>query len=341
MPSRAQGKGGAMLARVMPKAELHCHIEGAARPELVLEQARRKGVDASRFVDGARGYIWQDFTSFLAAYDFAASLFDTPEDYVRLTEDHYLNLSAQNCIYGEVFASSDHAEHNGFSYGELIAAMAEGMERARLATGIEGRIIPVGIRHKGPEAVMRAAQLAVAHPHPLVTGFGMAGDERFGEPADFAAAFAMAGEAGLGLTVHAGELCGPRSVREAIDHLGVRRIGHGVRAIEDAALVERLAAERIVLEVCPASNIALGVYGSYGAHPLAKLREAGCIVTLNSDDPPHFSSSIEREYEIAAEEFGFDGDALAEMTANALEAAFVDGDTRQRLLEKCGALRLT
>lgn len=330
-----------MIDPAFPKAELHCHIEGAARPGLVLEQARRFGVDASAHVDGEHGYIWNDFTSFLAAYDFAASLFRTPEDYVLLARDHYTGLAQQGCIYAEVFASPDHAEHSGFSYRELIDAIARGIGEAKEETGIEGRIITVGVRHQGVETVEKAARLAAEYPHPLVTGFGMAGDERFGRPADFARAFAIAAEAGLGLTVHAGELCGPQSVREALDALKVTRIGHGVRAIEDAALVERLAAEKIALEVCPASNIALGVYPTFKAHPLARLHEAGCLVTLNSDDPPHFHSSIAREYEIAEAEFGFDRQTLGQMTLNAIEVAFVDGDTRRRLLEKCAGLGLS
>ena len=325
-----------MVASV-PKAELHCHIEGAASPELVMQQGERYGVDTSAFIDPGKGYIWTDFTSFLEAYDSAAALFRSADDYILLTEDHYLGLAAQNCIYAEVFASPDHAARIGCSYTELIEAIATGIRNARASTGIEGRVIAVGLRHEGPERVEATARLVADHPHPMVTGFGMAGDERMYRQTDFARAFRIAGEAGLGLTVHAGELCGAESVRDALDHLGVSRVGHGVRAIEDAELVRRLAEEGTVLEICPASNIVLDVFSSYANHPFRKLEEAGCRVTLNSDDPPHFHSSLANEYRIAVEEFGYQPQDLMRFTKIAIEAAFVDGDTRTRLLEKLGS----
>ena len=321
----------------LPKAELHCHIEGAAEPALALAQAAKYGVDVSDRIDLDKGYLWSDFTSFLETYDLVASLFRTPEDYVLLAETHYLNLARQNCIYAEIFISPEHAERIGCSYGTLITAIAEGMENARAATGIEGRMIVTGIRHAGADAVEEAAQLAVDHPHPLVTGFGMAGDERIGHPSDFTRAFDIARDGELGITCHAGEFGGADSVEAALDYLKPDRIGHGVRAIEHPALVRRLAESGTVLEVCPVSNLVLGVFPSVEAHPLRQLVDAGCKVTLNSDDPPHFHTTLENEYAVASEAFGFDDTALAGFTRTAIEAAFVDGDTRARLLEKCAA----
>ncbi len=318
----------------LPKAELHCHIEGAAKPNLVLAQANRYRVDASAHVDRERGYLWNDFTSFLSSYDFVASLFRAPEDYVRLTQAHFMNLAAQNCIYGEVFASPDHAARIGCSYVVLIDAIAEGINLAKAASGIEGRIIVTGVRHVGVEAVEEAARLSVVHPHPLVTGFGMAGDERSGHMKDYVRAFDIARDGGLGLTVHAGEFGGAQNVRDALDHLKVSRIGHGVRAIEDPDLVKRLADEAIVLEVCPASNIVLEVFTSFKTHSFPLLEAAGCVMTLSSDDPPHFHTSLTREYEIAGSHFGYGADKLLSFTRNAINAAFVDGETRKRLLEK-------
>lgn len=322
------------MIQQIPKAELHCHIEGAAQPDLVLKQANKYGVDASDYIDPVRGYLWNDFTSFLKSYDFAASLFRTPDDYVLLTKNHFENIARQNSIYGEVFASPDHAARIGCSYNTLIQAIAEGIESAKTETGVEGRILVTGVRHSGVEAVTEAAKLAANNPHPLVTGFGIAGDERMHQPADFAYAFDIARDAGLGLTAHAGEFGGAQSVREALDHLKVTRVGHGVRAIEDPDLVARIADEKIVLEVCPASNVVLGVYGDYSQHPLRKLQDAGCIVTISSDDPPHFHTSIENEYAIAADQFGYNQGELVELTRNALQAAFVDGETRKQMLEK-------
>ena len=196
-------------------------------------------------------------------------------------------------------------------------------------------MIAIGLRHLGPDAVYATAEWVVANPHPLVTGFGMAGDERMHHLKDFASAFDLARDAGLGITVHAGELVGAQSVRAALDFIRPSRIGHGVRAIEDRALVERLAEERIVLEACPGSNIALEVYTDFASHPFALLEKAGCRMTLNSDDPPHFHTSLAREYEIARTEWGYDVGELLGFTRTAIEAAFVDAGTRASLLARC------
>lgn len=154
---------------------------------------------------------------------------------------------------------------------------------------------------------------------------------------DFADAFRIAREAGLGLTAHAGELAGPQSVRDALDHFGVRRIGHGVRAIEDPALVERLVEEDIVLELCPGSNVALGLYPSIAQHPFRRLMEAGVRVTINSDDPPYFHTTLGREYDELARVQGLGRGALLAATRTAIEAAFVDEATRTRLLARVDA----
>ncbi len=315
------------------KAELHCHIEGAASPDLVVRQAQKYGADVSPFIkDGS--FVWHDFTSFLAAYDFAADLFRTEEDYARLA-DHYLtSLARDGAIYSEVFTSPDHARRAGLSPAAYTNALGEGMARAKAKTGIEGRMIVTGVRHFGVEAVEAAARFAARCGHPLVTGFGMAGEERFGDLEDYQRAFEIAREAGLGITVHAGELAGWESVQAAIDHIRPTRIGHGVRAIENPDLVKRIAEEGIVLEVCPVSNIELKVFGGYASHPFPVLRAAGCKVTLNSDDPPYFWTSLKREYDVAGEHFGLDEKALAAVTKTAIEAAFVDRKTRTALLAR-------
>ena len=218
------------------KAELHCHIEGAARPALVRSRAAAYGVDVSAIISGD-SYVWSDFTSFLRAYDLASKLFRTEEDYALLSETYLRELASQGAIYSEFFISTDHAIGAGLTPEAYIAGLAEGMRRAREATGIEARMIATGLRHEGPEGVERAARYIAENPHPLVTGFGMAGDERMGVPADFAKAFDIARDAGLSITVHAGELGGAESVRGALDDLKPSRIGHGVRAVEDPALV--------------------------------------------------------------------------------------------------------
>ncbi|GAB5507451.1 MAG: adenosine deaminase [Rhizobiaceae bacterium] len=314
-------------------AELHCHIEGAAAPELVEQQARKYGADTSRFIQNG-AFVWEDFTTFLAAYDFSADLFRDEDDYALLAEHYLTSIARDGAIYSEFFTSPDHARRAGLSPETYTNALGEGMRRAKEATGIESRMIVTGVRHFGVESVEDAARFAVNCGHPLVTGYGMAGEERFGNHADYVRAFDIAREAGLGITVHAGELAGWESVRDALDHIRPSRIGHGVRAIENPDLVKRIADEGVVLEVCPVSNIELKVFPDFGAHPFPALRKAGCKVTLNSDDPPYFHTSLKKEYEVAAEHFGMADDDLTEATRTALAAAYVDEDTRAGLMAR-------
>ena len=168
---------------------------------------------------GNGSYVWSDFTTFLHAYDVASMLFRTEEDYALLAETYLTDLAGQGAIYSEFFISTDHARTAGLSPAAYIGGLAEGMRRAKEKTGIEARMIATGLRHKGPEAVEEAARYIAANPHPLVTGFGMAGDERMHHPRDFVHAFDTARGAGLRITVHAGELVGAASVRDALDHL--------------------------------------------------------------------------------------------------------------------------
>jgi adenosine deaminase len=315
------------------KAELHCHIEGAAAPELVIRQAQKYGKDVSPYIqDGS--FVWHDFTSFLRAYDFAADLFRTEDDYARLSEHYLTSLARDGAIYSEVFTSPDHAMKAGLSPQAYTDALGEGMARAKAKTGIEGRMIVTGVRHVGLESIEAAARFAARCGHPLVTGFGVAGDERHGDMEDYVRAFEIAREAGLGITVHAGEFGGWESVQAALDHIRPSRIGHGVRAIENPDLVKRIAAEGVVLECCPGSNIALKVFDSYVEHPFPALRDAGCKVTLNSDDPPYFWTTLKHEYDIAAEHFGMSDKDLTAVTRTAIEAAFVDKKTKAQLLAR-------
>jgi adenosine deaminase len=330
------GHAGAGLCVTVPLVELHCHLEGAVPPALALTKAGEHGIWINDLItpDG-ESYVWSDFVSFLAAYDRIADLFRTPRDYRDLTYAHYTSLAAQGAIYGEVFLSPDHMCGSA-GYAETLDAAVEGYLAARGETGIEGRFIPLAVRNRGSDHAVEVARLTARHARPTVTGFGLAGDERAYVPADFAPAFAIAAEAGLACTAHAGELAGPESIRQALDDLPVTRVGHGVRAIEDADLVRRLADERIVLEVCPGSNIALGLYDGIEAHPLKRLMEAGVRVTLNSDDPPFFRTSLANEYALCGRSLGLSDGDLTEIGRTAIGAAFVDEDTRTRLLHKLG-----
>ena len=317
----------------MIKAELHCHIEGATPPALAARLAEKYGIDLSRYLADGR-YLWNDFSSFIACYAAIANVFRSEEDFAALAEAYLSELAAADTIYAELFVSPEQGLAAGLSKDGYMRAITAGIEAARDKTGIEARMVMIGERHMGPEQVEGAARYAVSCDFPLLTGFNMAGDERMGRVDDFGRAFDIARDGGLGITIHAGEVCGAFSVRDALDRVRPDRIGHGVRAVEEPDLVRRLADEGVVLEVCPGSNIALSVYPDLAAHPLRRLFDAGVKVTLNSDDPPFFHTSLAREYEAARDEMGFSEDEIDAMTRTAIEAAFVDEPTRERLLSR-------
>jgi adenosine deaminase len=320
----------------IPLAELHCHIEGAAPTDLVRELAHRNGQDITGLINGEDGYIWSDFDSFLSAYDRVASVFTRAEDYSNLAYAYASGLAAQGAIYSETFSSTDHAEQAGVEPIAYLDALANGIKRAEADHGIVSRMIPTGVRHFGTQAINRAADIAIeaAKTNPLITGFGIAGSEVAGSLLDAKDAFARCADAGLGLTAHAGEWTGPPTIRDAIS-LGVTRIGHGVRAAEDEALMAEIAAKGITLEVCPVSNVVLNAVDGLDAHPAKQLHNAGIKLTANSDDPPHFHTTLAKDVETMVQLLGGDETAMRSMlTRNALNAAFVDEPTRQKLLGK-------
>lgn len=320
---------------MIPLAELHCHLEGAAGPALVRRLAARNGVALPEtiFADGGR-FAFADFVDFLRVYDVAAGCIRTPNDYYDVTFEYLAACAREGVIYVELMSSPDHAAAAGMTYADHLEGIVAAIADARRDHDIEGRIIVTCVRHFGPERAVEVARQVVADPHPLVVGFGMGGDESAYAAADFASAFRLVNDSGLLCTVHAGEFGGPESVRAALAALPVSRLGHGVRAIEDADLVRELADRGVVLEVCPTSNVATGVYGSYAAHPLKKLIEAGCRVTLNSDDPPYFGTSVGREYRVGADEFDLSETDLAGITRTAIEAGFADDATKAGLLRR-------
>ncbi|MEM6381472.1 MAG: adenosine deaminase [Pseudomonadota bacterium] len=320
----------------IPLAELHCHIEGAAPPELVRELAQRNGQDITGLIDEDDGYIWSNFDSFLGAYDRAASVFTRPEDYAELAYAYACALAEQGTIYSEIFASTDHAEQAGVDPVAYLDALAAGQKRAEAEHGIACRIIPTGVRHFGKVSIYRAAEIAVhaAKSNSHIVGFGLAGSETAGTVNDASPAFDRCAAAGLGLTCHAGEWTGPDTIRDALT-LGVTRIGHGIRAADDTLLVAELVQRGITLEVCPQSNLVLQAVRSQTAHPAMRLHNQGVLVTANSDDPPHFHTSLEKDYATMVRLLGgADRPLRAMLTRNALNSAFMDEETRAKLLAK-------
>jgi adenosine deaminase len=320
-----------MTVESLPKAELHVHLEGTATPELVQRLARRNGIPLpERLLNEHGRFHYGDFLDFLRAYDLAASVIKTGEDYRDVTYEYLCACAGEGAIYVELTASPDHAQMMGMSHAEHIGGITQGIDDAREACEIEGRILISAVRNFGVERALAVATYAAEEAHPYVVGFSMAGDEANFPIGDFSEAYAIAAAAGLGCTVHAGEWAGPDSVRAALA-LPVTRIDHGVRAIEDPALVAELAERRIVLNTCPTSNVVLGVFPGFDEHPLPQLRDAGVRLTLGSDDPPYFGATIGGEYRVCAERLTFTEDDLTAVTLTAIDAAFCDEELKAAL----------
>ena len=318
----------------LPLAELHVHLEGTAPPELIRRLAARNGLSVPEGVFAAPDrFAWVDFLDFLRTYDLAASVVRTAEDYRDVTYEYLVGCARQGALYVELLASPDHAASVGLTDEEHFGGIAQGIDDARAETGIEARILAVAIRNFGVAAAEAIARKLENDRHPYVVGFNLAGDEAGYPPAQFARAYEIASGAGLGCTVHAGEHAGAESVREALT-LPVTRMSHGVRATEDPELVRELADRGIVLEACPTSNVATGVFTGYETHPLRDLYEAGVKVTLGSDDPPYFGASIGGEYAVARERLGFEEGELRSITRTAIQASFADDALKRALLKR-------
>jgi adenosine deaminase len=327
-----------MSWKSFPKVELHLHLEGGAPPAFIRGLSQEKNIDISRIFDERGNYTYRDFDHFLSVYEAACTVLTGPEDFHRLTLA-VLEQSARNgVVYSECFLSPDFCGGRDLvAWRDYLAAIADAAAMAERTMGITLRGIVTCIRHFGPDKARETARCAVETMGPFLTGFGMAGAELVGRPGDYAYSFDMAREAGLRLTCHAGEWGGPDMVADTLRDLRPERIGHGVNAIKDLKLVDQLAEDSIVLEVCPGSNVFLGsACTSWRAHPIEKLRERGVKVTVSTDDPPFFGITMTSDYENLERTFGWDEEVFRSLNRVALDAAFCDADTKARITKRLG-----
>ncbi len=318
--------------RGLPKVELHLHLEGAAPPAFIAGLAKEKHLDIVGVFDAQGNYRYKDFWDFLKVYEAATSALQSPRDYQRLVLAVLEESAKSGVVYSETFVSPDFCGGRDVgAWKEYLHAMQEAADQAERDLGVTLRGIITCIRHFGPEKARETARCAAETAGDWIVGFGIAGDEKVGAPKDFRWSFDCAREAGLRLTAHAGEWGGPESVRDAVRDLEVERIGHGVRAIEDLALVDELAEKGIVLEVCPGSNVTLGIYPDLKAHPINELDRRGVKVTISTDDPPFFHTTMAREYEALHKAFDWDDGQFRRIARQSLDAAFCDADTKARI----------
>lgn len=302
----------------MSMIDLHVHLRGTLTQAMAVTLAKKNSMnlDAARLA--AKGFGWQDFTSFLQAYDHIASVIVTAQDLEEVAYD-YLSRSAQlGTTYVEFMLSPPDLMRTGVAFGDQLAALSAARHRALEAHGIDCRMIATAVRHLGPTAAIEAARVAVNRRDDIVVGFGLTGDERLFAASDFEEAFRIARSEGLRATAHAGEHQGPDTIIEAIEVLGLERVGHGIRAVESESVMRQLASEKVPLELCLTSNLALNLYPSISKHPIGRLVAAGCVIVLGTDDPSFFSTDIAAEYKLAANV----GLCALDITAQANAASF-------------------
>jgi adenosine deaminase len=317
----------ATLLRTMPKAELHVHVEGTLEPELIFELAARNGVPlAYPDVDALRAaYAFTDLQSFLDVYYAGASVLRTADDFHAMAMAYYRRAAADRVVHAELFFDPQTHTARGVPIGAVIDGLWGAREEAARTLGVTGGLILCFLRHLPEDDALATLEAALPWRDRLV-GVGLDSSERGHPPEKFARAFARAGELGLHRVAHAGEEGPAEYVRTALDVLGVERIDHGVRAVDDPALVRRLAASRVPLTVCPLSNVKLCVYPDMAQHALPRLLEAGVCVTVNSDDPAYFGGYLNANYEALFAAFPSMGRAEAHrLAANSFEASFADG----------------
>ncbi len=324
-----------MTYRTMPKVELHTHLEGCAPPSFIRGLAAEKSIDISGIFNADGTYAYRDFDHFLKVYEAACTTLQGPQDFYRLVKAVLEESASHGVVYQEAFVSPDFCGGGDVAaWRDYVAAMEAAAAEAEAEFNITLKAIVTCIRHFGPDAAKPTALCAAETFGDFITGFGMAGGELAGRPGDFAYAFDQAREAGMPLTCHAGEWGGPDMVADTLRDLKVQRIGHGINAIKDPALLEQMAEAGTVLEVCPGSNVFLKASGGWAQHPIQRLRDAGVKVTVSTDDPPFFGTTMTHEFEMLAKTFGWGDEDFNDVNQNALAAAFCDDETRTKIAKR-------
>lgn len=353
IPGREIERSSREFIHALPKAELHLHLEGSVEPATLAELSRRHTAPLpfshNRFGQGngllelneaeiAELYRYKDFTGFLMAFKAVTERLRTPEDYELITYRLLERLHSENVLHAEVYVSVGVVHWRGQEFEPLFEGMERGRIRAEQDFGVSLLWIFDAVRHFGPEAARRVVgeTLRLRKKYPSVVGFGIGGDERRAAPELFRNVYAYARGEGLHVTAHAGETSGSESIWGAIN-LGAERLGHALNAWHDRELLAVLAQKQIPLEICLSSNLRTGCCMNLHHHPVKTYFDLGLMVTLNTDDPAMFSTTLTAEYELAQTEFGFTGEHLRELARNSFEASFLPAEKKLAFLNQVDA----
>jgi adenosine deaminase/aminodeoxyfutalosine deaminase len=336
----------------LPKAELHLHLEGTVDPATLAELSRKHNrplpTDNNRYnVEGSgdvlteadveRLYSYRDFQGFMMAFKAVTERLRTPEDYELITYRLMQKLARQNILHAEVYVSVGVIQWRGQEFAPLFEGMENGRRRGEREFGVSLLWIFDAVRHFGVDAAAKVFDVAAQLQDRNVVGIGLGGIEGQGPAKNFHELYKKAAAQGLRLTVHAGETEGPESIWAAIN-IGAERIGHGLAAARDPELLEALAHKQIPIEVCISSNLRTRVCPALRQHPVKTFFDHGLMITLNTDDPEMFQTSLNHEYELARQGFGFSEDHLRELARNSFEASFLPADKKLEFLHRLDAL---
>lgn len=339
--------------RSLPKAELHLHLEGTVTPETLsllsqrhptpLEPSHNRYKDVSDSgrvlsVDDARAiYKYTDFGGFLLAFKAVTERMRDPEDYELVTYEMMRQLHAEGVLHAEVYVSAGVVHWRGHEFEPLFEGMERARQRGERDFGVSVLWIFDAVRHFGPEEAQIVVETALKYRDRNVVGIGIGGDEKRAAPEIFREVYEYAADQGLRLSAHAGESVGPESIWGAINDLRAERIGHGLHAWQDEQLVRELRRRKIAVEACISSNVMTGCCLSLEQHPVRRYFDAGLVVSLNTDDPAMFHTTLTREYQIAQDVFGFTDQQLTQLARNSFAASFLSEDEKSHYLAKLEA----
>jgi aminodeoxyfutalosine deaminase len=311
----------------LPKAELHLHLEGSVQPQTLVELSRRHDAEPLTLAQVEALYRYQDFTGFMMAFKAVSERLRDPEDYELITYELMRQLAAENVVHAEVYLSAGIVHWRKQEFAPIL----EGAERGRVRGEKDFKVsllwIIDAVRHFGPEKVQRVFEDAAFFRSGSVVGVGIGGDERQAGPELFREQYGYAKAQGLRLTCHAGETVGPESIWGALN-LGAERIGHGLTAVHDRELMAVLVERQVPIELCVTSNLRTSCCATLEQHPLRTYFDLGVMVTLNSDDPAMFRTSLAREYALAQAAFELTDEHLRELARNSFEASFLPAEKK-------------
>lgn len=320
----------------IPKVELHVHLEGAIRAETLQKLARKNHIDlpVHSLEEIKRWTVFSGFPDFNEKYILISRSIQTEDDIYLIAQEFLEGQAAQNIRYSEVtYTAYTHLKQAGIPISNQINVLREASLWAEQTLGTHMQLIIDIAREISPAEGILVADAVVRAMDKGVVALGLGGNEVMNPPGKFTKAFAVAREAGLPCILHAGETAGPESIWEALKIADTVRIGHAIRCLEDPALVKELRERQIPLEVCPTSNVCLGIVDSLANHPLPRLIHEGLYVTLNSDDPALFSTDLNTEYQNISNEFGYSQSEIQRLIKNGIQASFLSVDEKNKLID--------